>query len=59
MEHRDDAPLADEPRPTAIPNDQPVGGVAGPEDEHAPARPLQSAQDGADDGDEAPQRPSG
>ncbi len=31
MEHRDDAPLADEPQPGAIPNDQPLGGAAGPE----------------------------
>jgi hypothetical protein len=32
MEHRDDAPLADEPRSGAIPNDQPAGGPTGPED---------------------------
>ncbi|HWI08979.1 MAG TPA: hypothetical protein VNT54_15865 [Solirubrobacteraceae bacterium] len=25
MEHRDDAPLADEPQPGAVPNDQPAG----------------------------------
>jgi hypothetical protein len=25
VEHRDDAPLADETQPSAIPNDQPVG----------------------------------
>jgi hypothetical protein len=32
MEHRDDAPLADEPQAGAIPNDQPAGGPPGPED---------------------------
>ena len=32
MEHRDDAPLADEAQPDAIPNDQPAGCPAGPED---------------------------
>jgi hypothetical protein len=32
MEHRDDAPLADEPQAGAIPNDQPAGGPAAPED---------------------------
>ena len=36
MEHRDDAPLADEPQPGAVPNDQPVGGAG--EDVAAPAR---------------------
>lgn len=50
MEHRDDAPLADEQRPGSIPNDQPVGGAAGPEDEKAPDRPLQSGDDGEQDG---------
>ncbi len=38
MEHRDDAPLADEPQPGAAPNDQPAG-PSGPEDERAPDRP--------------------
>ena len=28
MEHRDDAPLADEPQPGAIPNDQPAAPAA-------------------------------
>ena len=35
MEHRDDAPLADESQPGAAPNDQPVGGAG--EDVGAPA----------------------
>lgn len=30
MEHRDDAPLADEPQAGAIPNDQPMGDAAAP-----------------------------
>ncbi len=49
MEHRDDAPLADEQRPGATPNDQPVGGATGPEDDKAPERPLHSGDDDADD----------
>jgi hypothetical protein len=32
MEHRDDAPLADETQPGAIPNDQPTGDPADPGD---------------------------
>jgi hypothetical protein len=47
MEHRDDAPLADEPRAGAIPNDQPLAGPAGPEDR---ARDADDRPD--DDGDE-------
>jgi hypothetical protein len=39
MEHRDDAPLADEPQPGAIPNDQPAGGGAAPNDPDEPADP--------------------
>ncbi len=37
MQRRDDAPLADEPQAGAIPNDQPAGGPAGPEDPGAAA----------------------
>jgi hypothetical protein len=48
MEHRDDAPLADDGRRGPIPDDQPAGGPAGPEDENMPARPL------ADDGPQEP-----
>ena len=51
MEHRDDAPLADESRAGAIPNDQPLGAAAGP-GEDAPAAP----EDG-DDEDRPPQSP--
>jgi len=32
MEHREDAPLADEPQAGAIPNDQPADAPAEPED---------------------------
>ena len=49
MEHPDQAPLADDGEHSATPNDQPLGGPSGPEDENMPARPL------ADDG---PQEPS-
>ena len=35
MEHPDDAPLADEPQPGAVPNDQPAAGEG--EDVGAPA----------------------
>jgi len=43
--------MADEQRPGAVPNDQPVGGAAGPEDDNAPTRPLGSGgDDDADDG---------
>lgn len=38
MEARDSAPLADEPQPGAVPNDQPTGDAAGPGDEDAPGR---------------------
>lgn len=40
MEHTDDTPLADEGRRGATPDDQPLGGSAGPGDENMPARPL-------------------
>lgn len=49
MEHRDDAPLADEPRSGAIPNDQPVAdGDAAAQDAAAPS----------DDGDDEDQPPA-
>ena len=51
MEHRNDAPLADEPQAGAVPNDQPVGGgPAGPEDP-GPASDVEVRDD--DDQDEA------
>jgi hypothetical protein len=49
MEHPDDAPLADDGQRGAVPNDQPAGGAAGPEDEKAPQRPRHSGDDGDDD----------
>ena len=36
MEHYDDAPLADETQPSAIPNDQPVGDVGDRADREDP-----------------------
>jgi hypothetical protein len=36
MEHCDDAPLADETQPSAIPNDQPVGDVGDRADRQDP-----------------------
>jgi hypothetical protein len=53
MEHPDDAPLADEGERGAIPDDQPLGGPAGPGDENMPARPVTS-QPGGD----GPREPS-
>lgn len=48
MEHRDDAPLADEAQAGAIPNDQPLTGVGEPADADPP-------DDGDDDeADEGP-----
>lgn len=51
MEHPDDAPLADDGQRGAVPNDQPAGGGAGPEDEQAPQRPVRFGDDGGGDGD--------
>lgn len=53
MEHRDDeaTPLAGESR-GPVPDDMPLGGVAGPEDENAPPRPLHS------DGEDGPREPT-
>jgi hypothetical protein len=48
MEQREDAPLADEAQPGAIPNDQPAGGPTGPEDENAPDRPVTTDDDEGD-----------
>lgn len=50
MEHRDDAPLANEPQAGAIPNDQPLTGPAGPED---PATGADDSHDDDDDEDRA------
>ncbi len=49
MEHPDDAPLADDGQRGAVPNDQPAGGAAGPEDEKAPQRPVRSGDDADED----------
>lgn len=51
MEHADDAPLADDGQRGAVPNDQPAGGAAGPEQEKALRRPVQSGDDADDDDD--------
>ena len=40
VEHNDPAPPADEARRGAVPDDQPLGGPAGPRDENVPQRPL-------------------
>ena len=47
MEHPDEAPLNDEGRRGAVPDDQPRGGAAGPGDENMPSRPL-TPEHGAD-----------
>jgi hypothetical protein len=48
MKHDDDAPLADDGARGAVPDDQPLGGPAGPGDENMPPRPLtpRSPEDG-------------
>jgi hypothetical protein len=53
MEHPDDAPLADEGQRGATPDDQPLGGPAGPGDEDMPARPVTS-----EPGGDGPREPS-
>ena len=53
MEHADDAPLADEGQRGATPDDQPLGGPAGPGDENMPSRPLTSGPGG-----DGPREPS-
>ncbi|MFP5361370.1 MAG: hypothetical protein ACLGI5_01415 [Thermoleophilia bacterium] len=50
MEHRDDAPLADEPQAGAIPNDQPAGHPPGPEDPGAASRVEVRGDEEDDDG---------
>jgi hypothetical protein len=52
MEHPDDAPLADDGERDPVPNDQPLGGPAGPGDENMPPRPLTPP------GEEGPREPS-
>jgi hypothetical protein len=52
MEENDPAPLADDGERGAIPNDQPLGGPAGPGDENMPPRPLKTS------GEEGPREPS-
>jgi hypothetical protein len=54
MEHHDEAPLADDGERSAIPDDQPVGGPAGPEDENMPPRPLTPGRPG----EQGPREPS-
>lgn len=51
MEHRDDAPLADESRGAAIPNDQPLG------DAGAPAQEDAAPGEDGDDEDQPPPTP--
>ena len=53
MQHNDDAPLADEGQRGAIPDDQPLGGPVGPEDENMPPRPLAPGH-----GEDGPREPS-
>lgn len=53
MEHTDDAPLADEGRRGAIPDDQPLAAPAGPGDENMPSRPLTRGP-----GEDGPHEPS-
>ena len=48
MEHRDDAPLADEAQPGAVPNDQPAAGEG--EDVGAPAGEPGVEQDDEESG---------
>ncbi|HEV2776750.1 MAG TPA: hypothetical protein VGV90_14245 [Solirubrobacteraceae bacterium] len=53
MERPDDAPLADEGQRGATPDDQPLGGPAGPGDENMPPRPVTSGPGG-----DGPREPS-
>lgn len=53
MEHTDDTPPADEGERGAIPDDQPLGGPAGPGDENMPSRPVTSGP-----GTDGPHEPS-
>ena len=54
MAERDDAPLADEPQPGAVPNDMPSGRPAGAEDaEPEPLGPGDDEEDAPDEGAEA------
>jgi hypothetical protein len=53
MEHSDDAPLADDGDRGPVPDDQPLGGPAGPEDENMPSRPLTPGP-----GEEGPREPA-
>lgn len=53
MEHTDDTPLGDEGQRGATPDDQPLGGSAGPGDENMPSRPLTS-----EPGGDGPREPS-
>ncbi len=55
MAERDDAPLADEPQPGAVPNDMPTGMPAG-EDGVEP-EPLGPGEDDDNDGDGADAMP--
>jgi hypothetical protein len=52
MEHDESAPLSDEGQRGATPDDQPLGGPAGPGDENMPARPITR------EGDDGPREPS-
>jgi hypothetical protein len=52
MEETNPAPLADDGEHGAIPDDQPIGGPAGPGDENMQPRPITTP------GEEGPREPS-